>query len=115
MSENAELHKKAQVNNEWSKERNRVEFDQRMKTQECKFRVGDKALLAREQTNKAISKWDPDPFTVVFMNGLMTGERAYPKFQVVTRNSSFTIFSDMNSMEAFKQSKRQDHLSRTSK
>ena len=61
-----------------------------MKVSECIIRVGVKVLFAREQTNKAISKWDPDPFTVVYIKGsLLTAERKHPQSQTVTRNSSF--------------------------
>lgn len=79
MRKNVELHKKAQMRDARSNERNRMEFDERMRAREFKIRVGDSVLFAREQTSKAISKWDPDPFTVVFMNGrLVTEERIYP-------------------------------------
>ena len=90
MIQNAQLHQMAQLNDKKAKERNKVEFDDRMRALDCIIRVGEKVLFAREQTNKSISKWDPDPFVVTYMKGsLITAERGYPQSQVITRNSSF--------------------------
>ena len=47
-------------------------------------------LWNRPRTRKAISPWDPDPFTVQSIKGSMiTVERSYPTRQTMTRNSSF--------------------------
>jgi hypothetical protein len=83
------MHEWAQDNVKDANNRMQQEYDKRMRAQDARIGVGSRVLLKRSRTNKTMSAWDPDPFTVTAVLGSMvTAARAYPAKQELTRNSS---------------------------
>ena len=89
MTEVNELHRIARENDRAAKQRMKEEFDARMRVKECQIRVGSKVLMRAIRTNKYMSNWDPNPFTVTRVNhSMLTVKRDHPFRREFARNSS---------------------------
>ena len=82
MTEVNELHRLANENDRAAKQRMKEVFDARMKAKECQIRVGNKILMRRVKTNKSMSNWEPDPFTVTRVNHCMLTDNHMKKKKI---------------------------------
>ena len=76
-------------------------YDKAMKVKECLLKIGDRVLLRWNRTNKTMSIWDPNPYTVQETKGSMiSASRTFPDNHSLTRNSSyFKLFRVYNDEE----------------
>jgi hypothetical protein len=82
-----EYHRIARENDNLAKQRMKTEYDRRMRAQESSISIGSRVLVQQGQPRKNVSILDPEPYTVVGINGSMV--TAQRRGHNITRNSSF--------------------------
>ena len=81
------LHASARANDEELKKRMTEQYNKRMRVHANKLDVGCRVLLFSERSRKSDTNWDPQPYVVTSINGVMVTAAKHD--HVVTRNSSF--------------------------
>ena len=81
------MHATARANDEQLKQRMTEQYNKRMRAHVSNFVVGSRVLLFSERSRKSDTNWDPQPYVVTSINGVMVTAARHD--HVVTRNSSF--------------------------
>ena len=72
-----------------AKQRQKLYSDQRRRARPSKVQEGDQVLIRWRQLNKAMPRFNPQPYKVVDVNGSMITAQSQTDGREVTRNSSF--------------------------
>ena len=81
------MHATARANDEQLKQRMTEQYNKRMRVHVSNFAVGCRVLLFSERSRKSDTNWDPQPYVITSINGVMVTAARHD--HVVTRNSSF--------------------------